>query len=137
MNLLLTKQTLSQAGLRHFGLLTGGIFAVLFGLLFPWLGERSTPVWPWILMGAFWILALLLPHVLQPVYAVWMKVGHVLGWINTRILLGVVYYLLIVPLGLLMRILKQGRIREMAAASGETLRQPSHPRSGNHFERLF
>lgn len=37
---------LDRKGLRQFGLVTGGIVAGLFGLLFPWLLERALPLWP-------------------------------------------------------------------------------------------
>lgn len=127
----------TPAQLRSFGLLTGSIFAVLFGLLFPWLSERSIPLWPWIVMVVFWLPALLLPRLLQPVYSLWMKIGHVLGWINTRIILGLLFFLLFVPLGLLMRVLRQGHIQQMNNSTEASLRQPSHPRPRKHFERLF
>ena len=43
-----TIPELDRTGLREFGIVTGGIVAVLFGLLFPWLLERSFPLWPWV-----------------------------------------------------------------------------------------
>lgn len=132
-----TDTTLTPTALRHFGLLTGAIFACLFGLLLPWLGERAIPVWPWVVMAAFCVPALLYPRILQPVYSIWMKIGHILGWINTRIILGLLFFLLLVPVGLLMRILRQGRIQEINRANGNSLRQPSHKRPDNHFKRLF
>ena len=42
----------SASELRRFGLTVGGVGAVLFGLLFPWLFDTPTwPLWPWILFG--------------------------------------------------------------------------------------
>ncbi|QLQ32422.1 MAG: hypothetical protein HZT40_13455 [Candidatus Thiothrix singaporensis] len=52
-------------------------------------------------------------------------------------MLGLVYFLLITPLGLLMAFLKQGHIRAMKTADGASLRQPSTPRPPSHVERLF
>ena len=49
--------------------------------------------------------ALVWPGFLSPVYRVWMAIGYVLGWINTRIILGVVFFLLFTPMGLIMRLL--------------------------------
>lgn len=132
-----TKTAMGKTGLRTFGLLTGGIFAGLFGLLFPWLGANSIPVWPWVVMGSFWLPALVAPQILQPVYTVWMKIGAILGWINTRIILGIVFFLVVVPIGLLMALMQRGHIREMASDSSTSLRQPSQPRPPSHVERLF
>lgn len=77
------------------------------------------------------------PSFLQKAYAAWIKFGDILGWINARILLGIAYFLLIVPIGLVMAGLKQGHIRQTSTNSGDSFRQPSHSRPPSHFERLF
>jgi hypothetical protein len=67
-----------------------------------------------------------------------MKLGEVLGWINTRIILSVLFWVLIVPAGLLMRAFKRGHIREMdAQQGGGSLRQLCSARPRHHFERIF
>jgi len=97
--------TLDKQGLRKFGLITGAIIVFLFAFFFPWVFDMATmPVWPWIVAGILWVPALLMPSVLRPVYVTWMKIGHVLGWINTRIILGVLFYALVFPMGLIMRL---------------------------------
>ena len=98
---------LNKKELRDFGLLTGAIFAVLFGLLFPWIRGHSLPSWPWIIALILGFLAVLAPITLQPVYQIWMRIGLVLGWINTRIILGIVFYGLIMPMGAIMRLLNR------------------------------
>ena len=54
------------------------------------------------------VLALVWPRSLTQVYRLWMTVGEVLGWINTRIILGVLFYLLFTPMGLLHAAARQG-----------------------------
>ena len=96
---------LDNAGLRKFGLTTGAIIVALFALFFPWFFDKPImPVWPWIIAAVLWLPALLFPAVLNPVYTIWMKVGHVLGWINTRVILGVLFYVMILPIGIIMRL---------------------------------
>ena len=70
-------------------------------------------------------------------YRAWIKLGDILGWINSRIILGIMFYLLFVPIGLLLRLLGKGRIREMQRNQANTFRQVSTPRPPTHFERLF
>ena len=97
--------TLDKAGLRKFGLVTGAIIVVLFAFFFPWVFDMAAmPIWPWIIAGALWVPALLLPNLLQPVYRIWMKIGHAIGWVNTRIILGLIFYVLVLPMGLVMRL---------------------------------
>ena len=107
--------TLDNLGLRKFGLTTGAIIVVLFVFFFPWVFDMAAmPMWPWIVAGTLWVPALLMPSVLRPIYATWMKIGHAIGWVNTRIILGVLFYVLVLPMGLIMRLFgKDPMAREM------------------------
>ena len=97
--------TLDNKGLRKFGLTTGAIIVLLFVLFFPWVFDAaSLPMWPWVVAGILWVPALVMPGLLRPIYTTWMKIGHGLGWINTRIILGVLFYVMILPMGLIMRL---------------------------------
>ncbi|MBI5136243.1 MAG: sxtJ [Nitrospirae bacterium] len=96
---------LDRAGLRRFGLTTGAIVCGLFGLLLPLLAHKALVwvAWPWALAGVLGLWALAAPATLRPVYRGWMRVGAVLGFVNTRIILAVMFYLVLVPVGLVMR----------------------------------
>jgi len=128
---------LDKNGLRKFGLTTGAIVATLFGLLLPWLFDYSIPIWPWVVAGVLATLALATPTMLRPVYKTWMKVGNVLGWINSRIILAILFYLLIVPVGILMRVLGKDPMRRSLNPDADTYRVPSKPPPKQHLERPF
>lgn len=112
---------LDNKGLRKFGFTTGAIIVVLFALFFPWVFDMATmPIWPWIIAGALWLPALLVPGALRPVYTTWMKIGHGIGWVNTRIILGVLFYVMVLPMGLIMRLFgndPMARKRDKSASS--------------------
>ncbi len=95
---------LDRKGLRDFGLVIGGIFAGLFGLAFPWLLEKPIPVWPWGLAGGLAVWAVVAPSSLRPLYRLWMRFGLLLNRITTPIILGAVFFLMITPAGILMRL---------------------------------
>ena len=95
---------LDRQGLRKFGLLTGAIVIALFGFFFPWVFNASMPRWPWILGGVLAMWALLAPNSLRGVYRQWMKLGLRLSKITTPIILGIVFFFVIFPFGLVMRI---------------------------------
>ena len=86
--------------LRGFGLTVGGVFAVI-GLLPVVLSGLEPRVWALTASAVLGIPALAMPRLLAPVYRCWMCIGHGLGWVNTRIILGILYYLLFTPAGLL------------------------------------
>ncbi len=98
-------EKLDEAGLRRFGLVTGSIVVGLFGIVLPWLFDFNYPKWAWYMGGGLAAVALVLPIALNPVYHGWMRFGAVLGWINTRIILGAVFYIVFTPVAVIMKII--------------------------------
>jgi len=106
---------LDAPALRKFGFATAAIVVVLFGLMLPWLRDRPLPWWPWGAATILLVWALVAPASLNLVYRPWMKLGLMLGWINTRILLGVVFWIIIFPLGIVLRLLKEKKVARMTS----------------------
>lgn len=98
------SSTPDSSTLRSFGLVTGAIVAGLFGLLVPWLKHAAWPRWPWAVAVPLVLAALVAPRALSGVYRIWMRVGHVLGAVNTRIVLGILFFLVFTPAGIVMRL---------------------------------
>ena len=89
--------------LRRFGLTVGGAFLVL-ALVSWWRGHELPPR---VLAGLGVLLVVpgaLAPRVLDPVQRVWMRGATALGYVNTRIILTLLYYLVITPIGLVRRL---------------------------------
>jgi hypothetical protein len=96
---------------KKFGYMMG---SVLSGLGLWQLWGRGRPVGG-VLIGLgllFFLIALLKPHLLKIVYGPWMRLGHVLGWVNTRILLLAMYFLVFVPVGLLLKIMRKDALHQ-------------------------
>jgi len=90
--------------LRDFGLIFGALLVLLFGFLFPWFFNKAFPFWPWWVFAVTGSLALVYPLSLKPLYEIWMLFGAVMGWLNTRFILGIIFYLVFTPFGIVMRI---------------------------------
>jgi hypothetical protein len=89
--------------LRHFGLLVGGIFALIAA--WPVVSRGEGPrFWAAIIAAGLILPGLVVPTALRPVYRHWMKLSHGLGWLNTRLLLGAAYLLLLTPIGVVMKL---------------------------------
>ncbi len=123
--------------LRNFGLLSGSIVAVLFGLFLPWVFDYHWPVWPWILSGILGLWSLIHSDSLFIIYRVWLKFGHVAGWINTRIILGITFYLVFLPAGLIMRLVGKDPMMRKLDGNSESYRIHSDPIETNHIERPY
>jgi len=94
---------LDTAGLRKFGLVTAAAIVVIFGLFLPWLFSFGMPIWPWIIAGLLAAWAIFAPDTLGPFYKLWMKFALLLNKITTPIILGIIFFLVFFPAGLLMR----------------------------------
>lgn len=129
-----TKTELKE--LRAFGLLVGGVFAAI-GLWPAVLHGASPRLWALVLAGALILLALAAPVALGPIHRIWMKVGHVLGYVNTRILLGLIFYVVLTPMGLVRRALGKDTLQKAFAPDTETYRVPKSPRPASHVKHQF
>jgi Saxitoxin biosynthesis operon protein SxtJ len=122
--------------LRSFGLLVGGIFSVI-GLWPMLLHGEPFRLWAVIIGGLLMVFGGLFPRVLVPVHQGWMWIGHVLGWINTRILLGVVFYGLITPIGIVFRLMGKDTMRQAFSNTSPTYRVNRQPRPRSHMKYQF
>ncbi len=95
---------LDRKGLRDFGLTTGGIVAVLFGLFFPWVFDRPLPWWPWAVFGVLGAWGLIAPMSLRPVYNGWMRFGLFMSKIMTPLIMGIIFYLMVTPIALIRKL---------------------------------
>ena len=88
--------------IRDFGILIGFILLIIAGILFYKERESYELI---ILLGiAFIGLGLGMPIILKPFYSVWMYFAVVVGWLMTRLILGLLFYVIVSPIGLISRL---------------------------------
>ena len=98
------KYKVSQKKLREFGLLIGFMFPLLLGLVMPSLGGHSFRIWTlWVGIPSA-VIGVIRPNLLFYPYKFWMKLGNLLGWLNSRIILGLVFFIVLVPISFIMKI---------------------------------
>ena len=95
---------LDKKGLRQFGFTFGCVIAGLFGLVIPWLFDLNYPYWPWVVLLVFVAWALIAPTSIEPFYKLWMRFGLLLNAVMSRVVLGIVFYLVVLPTGLIIRL---------------------------------
>lgn len=128
---------LDRNGLREFGLVTGATVVGLFGFFLPWAFGRAFPIWPWVILGVLATWAMIAPESLRPIYRAWMRVGMLFGKVTTPIVLGVTYFAVVVPVGLLMRLAKRDPLRRSFQPDAQSYRVPSETPPKNHLEKPF
>ncbi|MDH4079259.1 MAG: SxtJ family membrane protein [Nitrospira sp.] len=122
--------------LRQFGFIVGGVFSVIG--LWPTVFRGESPrLWAMILGCLLIVLGAIAPLYLKQVHRGWMKIGHVLGSINTRIILGIIYYLLITPMGIVMRLMGKDPMRRAVGGKVDTYRVIRSVRPRHHMRNQF
>ena len=116
---------LDRKGLRSFGFTFGAIIAVLFGLLVPWLFDKAIPVTPWVILAVMVAWGLAAPMTLRPLYTAWMTFGLFMSRITTPIIMGIVFYIVVTPMGFLFRLFASDPLRRDWDAEAETYRNKS------------
>jgi hypothetical protein len=112
---------------RRFGLTVGIAFLVLAGV-FLW-RDRSTVAGVLGATGAILVLAgLAVPRRLGPVRHAWMTLAHLLSRVTTPIFLGIMYFLVITPIGLLVRASGKNPLHRRESDGGFWLRRPESAR---------
>jgi hypothetical protein len=124
--------------LRNFGFTFGGV-ALFFGAVLLWKGR---PLGPWFVgaSAVFFVIGGLAPGLLRPAYGPWMKFAEILGYVNTRILLGLFFIFGITPTGLIMRGAGKdpmGRTFKRKGESSYWNKPTPHAEGARHFDRQF
>jgi hypothetical protein len=128
-------ESIQGASNRSFGI----VFAVVFTLigLFPLISNNGVRLWSLAIAAGFLIVALALPTVLAPLNRLWLRVGLLLHRIVNPIVLGIMFFLVITPMGMMMRLFGKDLLKlryDPNAASywvGRTPPGPA-PKSLNH-----
>ena len=125
--------------IRQFGLLVGMVLIAigswqLYRQIYP-----TTRIILWVIGGFLFVSGLLWPKILKPLYILWMFLAHILSWINTRIILGLIFYLIFTPIGLIMRLIKRDPLqRKIDQEVDSYWIQREEPQNiKEHFERQF
>ncbi|MCE9624862.1 MAG: sxtJ [Deltaproteobacteria bacterium] len=123
--------------LRRFGLLVGGVFAGLFGLVLPFLLHRPYPRWPWFPAVPLLFFALLFPPALKIPHRAWTLLGEVLNWVNTRIVLSLLFFLIFTPISLVLKMLGKDPMFRRFQKEMPSYRSPSREPLPGQMERPF
>jgi len=94
------------------------IFSAIFGVL-AW--RHYPSIESYVLIGLALVLlpiVAFVPIILRPVFKLWLKIAHAVGWFNTQILLSIVFILIFIPIGLIMRLLGKDPMKRKMQEKG-------------------
>ena len=98
------KNTISKKKLREFGILIGFVFPIIIGWLIPLIRGHSFINWTLLIGIPALILGIVKPTSLARSYRIWIKIGYIMGWFNSRIVFGIIFLLVLWPMSLFMKL---------------------------------
>jgi hypothetical protein len=130
--------TTSLRAEREFGLVVGGVFVLLGGW---WLyrGKFTTAADVMLPLGVLLILfGLIWPRALALPNRAWMLLAEGLSYVTTRIILGLVFFLVVTPIGLVKRLSGWDPLGRRSARSSSYWKPYSErQRDPRHYEKMF
>ncbi len=105
-------EKITNRKLREFGILIGIGFPLIIGWLIPSFTGHGFREWTLLIAIPGLIIGLVAPRLLLYPYKGWMVIGHKLGWINSHIVLGLVFVVVLLPIAFIMRIFGYDPLRK-------------------------
>jgi len=96
------RLNLDKRNLRKFGMTMAIVFSIITILIL--IRHRHSILPTAIISVIFFVSALVMPNSLKTIYIIWMKLAFFLSWINTRLILFIIFYLVFTPMGLVIRL---------------------------------
>lgn len=121
---------------RRFGLGVGGAFVAL-GALSAWRGRLPMALGFAVIGGVLLMAGRMAPARLEPVYRGWMALAHALSKLTTPIFLGVLYFAVFAPLGIILRLVGRRPLARPTAAQSRWIACDSDSQRRQDMERQF
>lgn len=98
------RNIFSKKELREFGLIISFGFPIIIGWIMPLFWGHGFKTWTIFVGAPFLIFTISNPNLLFYPYKAWMVFGEILGWINSKIIFGVIFLIILIPISFIMRI---------------------------------
>ena len=97
--------SVSGSSNKSFGIVFFIVFLIIS--LYPLLNNENIRIWSLIISVTFLILGIMNSNLLSPLNKIWFKFGMLLGSIVSPLVMSLIFFLIVTPTGLLMRIFKK------------------------------
>ncbi len=128
---------LDAKGLRQFSLIFALIVIGGFGVILPLASGGEFFLLPWLIGGVFIAWGVLAPPTVRPFYRLWMRFGLLMNAIISRVVLGIVFYLIVLPFGMILRIRGSDPLKRQWDPAAVSYRVVSDVQQPSQMERPF
>ncbi len=129
------KIDLNKRNLLKFGITMGIAFLVI--AIFVLIRHKHSALPLAIIAVIFSVAAGIAPGFLKPAYIIWMRFAFALSWINTRLILIIIFYLVFTPIGLIMRLCRVDLLERGIDKHKASYWKKKEPGESPGYERQF
>jgi hypothetical protein len=123
---------------RKFGLVVGGLLFAVGLLLLTWRHRTAAGTVLAVPGAVLLLLSAVAPSLLAAPHRGWLRFSHLLGTVNGFLFLSIVFFLILTPLGLFLRLLGRDELRRRGPAPASMWEPyPERNRDRTHFEKIF
>jgi hypothetical protein len=109
-----------KSELNWFGLIFLAFFALIGTVVWFKFGRRDMARWIWVAAGVVAVLYYAIPPIRRSLYLAWMYAAYPIGWVLSHLVLGIVYYLVFTPIGLIMRLVRHDPMQRKFRGTGDS-----------------
>lgn len=121
---------------RSFGISVGAVLCAI-ALVLLWRGRVGRAEWIGGVGVVLLVFGLVQPRLLRPISDVWWRFAAALGWFNARVLLSVIFFLILTPLGLVWRLTGKDPLARRRHNWPGWTPYPARYKNAKHFDRMF
>ena len=132
---MILKSDISKKQLREFAILIGLGFPILIGWFLPMIYGHYFREWTLMIGIPFLIIGAINPRLLFYPYKLWMKIGNFLGWINSHLILGLVFIIVLQPIAFITKIFNYDPLK-MKKVKTNSYKENTEKKIFN-FKRIF
>lgn len=125
--------------LRKFGITIAAALTVIGGLVFLFGRHPERPYWLWGFAACFLFFGFFLPKLLRPLHKIWMGIAIVMGWFVSRVILSILFFLVITPITVFMKLTGKDLLRTQISKEAESywLRRSAGEIDRQKYEKLY
>lgn len=105
------KKNIEIIKLRQFSLIVGIGFPLIIGWIIPIIFGHSLRIYTIFVGLIILVLGFLKPYTLVYPYKLWFLIGDILGWVNSKLLLGLVFILILQPISIILKLLNHDPLK--------------------------
>jgi hypothetical protein len=99
------QKPLTSGQLRRFAWILAALIALFGAVILPWRWGLDSRIASVVIAAILVVWSLVAPMTMAPLYRGWDRLGHALGWVNSRIILGILFFLVVTPTALSLKLL--------------------------------